>query len=235
MDENLLKWQLLGMDKVRKFILDTAADRQIDLKDLSLRLGKNHAYMHQFLHRGTPKKLNGDDRALLSQILKVPESELGAPPTLDRANFPLPYHAPNANLTGQKLEVGPAIPLYGTAVGGIDGQFELNGNLLDRVKAPASLFGVKDAYAVRVAGDSMDPRYEDGETVYVNPERRPTRNDYVIAQIRREENGTLEAFVKKFVRWNSEKLVLYQFNPPKELEFDSRLVDSVHYILKSGE
>lgn len=223
------------MDEIRKFILDTAADRQIDLKDLSTRLGKNHAYMHQFIHRGTPKKLNGDDRALLSQILRVPESALGAPPNLARANFPLPSHAPNANLTGQRQEIGPALPLYGTVVGGVYGQFELNGNLLDRVKAPASLFGVKNAYAVRIAGESMWPRYEDGETVYVNPERRPTKNDYVVAQIRREENGPLEAFVKKFVRWNSERLILSQFNPEKELEFDSRLVESVHYILKSGE
>lgn len=223
------------MDEIRKFILDTATDRRIDLKELSTRLGKNHAYMHQFIHRGTPKKLNGDDRALLSQILNVPESSLGAPLNLARSNFPLPYHQPNANVTGQRQEVGPAIPLYGTAVGGIDGQFELNGNLLDRVKAPASLFGVKNAYAVRIAGESMWPRYEDGETVYVNPERRPTRNDYVVAQIRREENGPLEAFVKKFVRWNSENLVLHQFNPDKELEFDSRLVETVHYILKSGE
>jgi phage repressor protein C with HTH and peptisase S24 domain len=223
------------MDQIRKLILETSLDRGINLKDLSNRLGKNHAYMHQFIHKNTPKKLNGDDRALLSQILGIPESQIGAPPGLERPNFPLQSHSPNANLTGQKVEIGPAIPLYGTAVGGVDGQFELNGNLLDRVKAPASLFGVRDAYAVRVAGDSMDPRYEDGETVYVNPKRRPTRNDYVVAQIRREENGPPEAFVKKFVRWNSEKLVLCQFNPEKELEFDSRLVESVHYILKNGE
>lgn len=235
MDENLFKWQLERMDKVRKFILETVANKQMDLKELSLRLGKNHAYMHQFIHRGTPKKLNGDDRAFLSRILDVSETELGAPATLGTSEFQLQYHPSNATLTGNKLEIGPAIPLYGTAVGGIDGQFELNGNLLDRVKAPPSLYGIRNAYAVRISGESMEPRYEDGETVYVNPERRPTKNDYVVAQIRREENGPLEAFVKKFIRWNSEKLVLHQFNPEKELEFDAKFVESVHYILKSGE
>lgn len=222
------------MDNVRKLILETAKDRNIDLKEISLRLGKNHAYMHQYIHKGTPKRLHADDRAMVSQMLSIPETELGAPAV--SALSVLQAHPSNATILTQKPEVGPpTVPLYGTVVGGVDGQFELNGNLLDRVNAPVSLYGVKNAYAVRISGESMEPRYEDGETVFVNPERRPTRNDYVVAQIREEPDGPPLAFVKKFVRWNSERLVLYQFNPEKELEFDSRLVESVHYIMKSGE
>lgn len=222
------------MDEIRKAILDAAQTKGIELKELSLKLGKNHAYMHQYLHRNTPKRLHADDRAIISRILGIPEHTLGAPSdtrSFDRLNLP----QSNATILSQPTEVGPAIPLYGTVVGGIDGQFELNGNLLDRVRAPASLYRVKNAYAVRVAGDSMEPRYEDGETVFVDPERRPTRNDYVVAQIREQEDGPPLAFIKKFVRWNSERLILWQFNPEKELEFDSRFVESVHYILRGGE
>lgn len=224
------------MDEIRKIILDTANDQRIDLKDLSLKIGKNHAYIHQYIHRGIPKKLHPDDRAIISGILHIPEELLGGPKQ-DRAGygFSLQNHPSNATITGNKIEIGPQIPLYGTVVGGVDGQFELNGNLLDRVKAPASLHGVRNAYAVRVAGDSMEPRYEDGETVFVDPSRRPTRNDYVVAQVRVDGEGAPLAYIKKFVRWNSEKLVLAQFNPPKDIEFDGRLVESVHYILRSGE
>lgn len=222
------------MDAVRKIILDAARDRGVDLKEISLKLGKNHAYMHQYIHKNTPKRLHADDRATISHLLGIPEVDLGAPSAGPNISV-LQSHPANATILSQKPEVGPAIPLYGTVVGGVDGQFELNGNLLDRVKAPISLIGVKNAYAVRVSGESMEPRYEDGETVFVNPERRPTRNDYVVAQIREDENGPPLAFIKKFVRWNSERLVLSQFNPAKELEFDARLVESVHYILKSGE
>lgn len=222
------------MDQVRKFILDTARDRGIELKELSLQLGKNHAYMHQFINRGVPKKLNGDDRALLSQILRVPEIALGAPVSLARKP-PLQYNQSNATLTDPPGEVGPMIPLYGTVVGGVDGQFELNGNVLDRVRAPASLWKSEEAYAVRVSGDSMEPRYEDGETIYVDPKRRPSKNDYVVAQIKRSDSPVVDAYVKKFVRWNSDRLVLCQFNPEKELDFDSELVVSVHYVLRSGE
>jgi len=141
----------------------------------------------------------------------------------------------NATLLVQKVEMGPDVPLYGTVVGGVDGQFELNGNLLDRVRAPVSLIGVKGAYAVRVVSDSMEPRYEDGETVFVNPERRPVKNDYVVAQIRTDELGAPLAYIKRLVRWHSEKLVLWQLNPEKEIVFDGASVVSVHYILRNGE
>lgn len=222
------------MDAIRKNILDAAADKGIDLKEISLRLGKNHAYMHQFIHKGTPKRLHADDRSMVSQILGIKETELGAPPETATPGGGT-FASSNATVSSERLETGPTIPLYGTAVGGVDGQFELNGNLMDRVKAPASLWTVKKAYAVRCAGESMEPRYEDGETIFVDPDRRVTRNDYVVAQIRAQEDGPPLAFVKKFVRWNSEVLVLNQFNPQKELVFDAKLVESVHYILKSGE
>lgn len=225
-----------ALDPVRKLIADTAKDKRIELKDMSLRLGKNHAYVHQFIYKGTPKKLHPDDRALISQILGIPESDLGEGSNKSGVIIgTLPKHPANANVLATPQPAGPLIPLYGTVVGGIDGQFELNGNLLDRVKAPPSLAGVRGAYAVRVTGESMEPRYEDGETVYIDPERRPTRNDYVVAQIWEDENAVPLAYIKKFVRWNSEHLVLSQFNPPKELVFESKQVKSVHYILRSGE
>lgn len=222
------------MDQIRKIILDTANDKGVDLKEISKQLGKNHAYIHQFIHRGSPKRLHPDDRAAISRILQIPETMLGAP-VESSLGQELKSYPPNATIAKEVLNLGPKIPLYGAAVGGIDGQFELNGNRLDDVVGPLSLYGVKDAYAVRIVGDSMEPRYEDGETVFVNPNQRPIKNDYVIAQIRVEESGPPLAYVKRLVRWNSERLVLWQLNPEKELIFDGSQVVSVHYILRNGE
>lgn len=224
------------MDAIRKLILDTATEKGVELKEISLKLGKNHAYMHQYIHKNTPKRLHADDRAIVSRLLKLPETALGAPVSIsDSSGAELQSHEPNATISDKRVEMGPTVPQYGTAVGGVDGQFELNGNLLDHIRSPMSLIGVKNAYAVQIAGDSMSPRYEDGETVFVNPDRRVIRNDYVVAQVRVQEDGPPLAYVKRFVRWNSEKLVLSQWNPEKELVFDSANVESVHYILKNGE
>jgi phage repressor protein C with HTH and peptisase S24 domain len=142
---------------------------------------------------------------------------------------------PNA-LIGDKLaERGEYIPLYGHAVGGLDGEFILNGNKLDEILAPPGLSPARGAYAVTCAGESMEPRYFDGETVFVDPLRRARRGDFVVAQIRNPNEGQPPlAYIKRFVRHNDNELILEQFNPVKELRFAHTDVVSVHFIVLGG-
>lgn len=141
---------------------------------------------------------------------------------------------PNAIIQGKVEGEGTRIPVYGQAVGGVDGEFLMNGNILFEVMAPPVISHISKAYAVAVAGDSMSPRYEDGEICFVDPSRRVKKGDYVIAQIRLEEHGPPLAYVKRFLRHNAEELVLEQFNPAKELRFPAVQVVSVHYIALAG-
>jgi phage repressor protein C with HTH and peptisase S24 domain len=141
---------------------------------------------------------------------------------------------PNAIIRDKVEGLGRTIPVYGQAVGGVDGEFLMNGTVLYEVMAPPVISHISGAYAVQIAGDSMSPRYEDGEICFVDPKRRVKKGDYVIAQIRQEEHGPLLAYVKKFIRQNSIELVLEQFNPAKELRFASATVHSVHYIALAG-
>ena len=64
---------------VRKRIRQLIGEKNIDLKSLSLALGKNHAYLQQYLERGIPKQLSERSRMLLAEQLEVDEAELGAP------------------------------------------------------------------------------------------------------------------------------------------------------------
>jgi SOS-response transcriptional repressor LexA len=132
---------------------------------------------------------------------------------------------------------GVTIPLYGQAVGGVDGEFFMNeGNKLSDVTAPPGLESVSGAYAVTVSSDSMEPRYYDGEVVFVHPKRRPVRGDFVVAQIHNPNEGSPPlAYVKRLVRYTEGGLILEQFNPPKELRFEHRAVISVHVIVMGGE
>lgn len=141
---------------------------------------------------------------------------------------------PNATIGAKVVGLGRKIPVFGQAVGGVDGEFIMNGNILFEVMAPPIISHISNAYAVSVSGDSMSPRYEDGEVCYVDPTRRVKAGDYVIAQIRREEDGPILAFVKKFKRHNSSGLILSQFNPERELHFPHNEVVSVHYIALAG-
>ena len=128
------------------------------------------------------------------------------------------------------------IPVYGQAVAGINGEFAFDGKKLFEVPCPPCLLNVDNAYGVEVAGDTMSPRYEDGEIVYVDTVRRIKKGDYVVAQIMmKEEDSFPTAFIKRFIRHNEKELVLTQLNPAKELVFPHQRVVSVHYIALAGE
>lgn len=128
------------------------------------------------------------------------------------------------------------LPVYGTAMGGDDGRFELNGQEVDRIAAPPGLRGTKDAYAVYVVGDSMAPRYEEGETVYVHPGKPVRQGDYVVLQLNPKSDGEPYAGqIKKFVSKSAGKVVVEQFNPPRRIEYPASEIGRIHRIVLSGE
>jgi len=47
-----------------------------NLKQLSLAMGRNHAYLHQYIHRGSPKTLPEQDRYRLASLLQIDEARL---------------------------------------------------------------------------------------------------------------------------------------------------------------
>jgi len=67
------------MDEPRKRILREIKSRDLELKALSLAMGRNAAYLQQFLHRGTPAVLKEQDREKLAELLGITEVDLGGP------------------------------------------------------------------------------------------------------------------------------------------------------------
>jgi phage repressor protein C with HTH and peptisase S24 domain len=242
------------MDSVRELVVGRLAEIGETLKSASEKLGRNHAYLQQFVQRGTPARLPEDVRRDLAALMGVDEDALRgeAPPrrrdaqaardraggeprppglTEPAAREPLP---PRNAAVGTPVRLG-RIPLYGQAVGGADGQFPLNGSLITEIAAPPSLAGVAGAYAVMVVGTSMEPRYFAGEAVFVNP-RVPVRvGDFVVAQIAADEGEPPLAYVKRYVGQNDKSIRFEQLNPPKKLTFAADRIVSIHRIVMSGE
>jgi phage repressor protein C with HTH and peptisase S24 domain len=59
------------------------AERGEDFAGLSRMLGRNPAYIQQFVRRGVPKKLKEEERKKLARFFSIPESLLGGPPEAD--------------------------------------------------------------------------------------------------------------------------------------------------------
>lgn len=55
-----------------------AAERGETLRSLSIAIGRNEAYLQQFIRRGTPDRLPEDERLKLAQALWIDERKLGA-------------------------------------------------------------------------------------------------------------------------------------------------------------
>jgi len=218
------------MDMARSLIVSRLAELGLSLSELSLRVGKNHAYFQQFIRRGVPSRLPEEVRGRVAEILEIDERQLK---DVGVKSLP-PAPAPNATLGGG-VRIATWIPVYGHAVGGKDGEFILNGNKVTEVLAPASLSSIPDAYAVYVVGDSMEPRYFAGETVFVNPRLPISRGAFVVAQISAGADGAPHAYVKRFVSQDARRLRLEQYHPKKILEFPTAKVVSVHRIIMSGE
>ena len=72
--------QMLPGETVRKRLDDLIRQsRKDDYTSVSALIGKNHAYIQQFIHRGVPQRLKEEDRRQIAHYFNVPEWELGGP------------------------------------------------------------------------------------------------------------------------------------------------------------
>lgn len=223
------------MDQVRRRLVALVAARtDLDLKNLSLRLGHSHSYLHHFIHKGSPRELKERDRLRLAAIFGVPESELKhttdddlkfAQETETDSNFraPVVLHGRPDFLASHKT-----LPILGYAKDTEGAFFIGNGEISGYTVCPDILVGVKGAYAVEFWDDSMEPAFKNGHLGWVHPRKPVSPGDDVVVQL---VDG--QALTKALVRRTEKHLVLKQYNPQKEIRIDREKVRSVHLIVGS--
>lgn len=135
-------------------------ERGADYASLSRLIGRNPAYVQQFIKRGVPRKLDEQDRQLLARYFGVSEDELGGPPSP-------PLRGP----AEEKLIVIPRLDVGASAGPGADAGEE----------AAVSHLAFGEAWLrqlcrgrrpelsmIRVQGDSMAPTLLDGDDILVD-------------------------------------------------------------------
>lgn len=128
------------------------------------------------------------------------------------------------------------LPVYGVSRAGNDGSFILNGEVIDVVRRPRSLSHASRAFALYVEGDSMTPRYDPGDLVFVNPGRPARPGDDVIIEFHPGEDDTQgPAYLKKLVRQNSNEIIVEQYNPAKTYTIPRAQVRAILYVLSRNE
>jgi phage repressor protein C with HTH and peptisase S24 domain len=127
-----------------------------DYASLSRLLGRNPAYVQQYIRRGSPRRLSEADRAILARYFDVPETMLGAP---DRI-------VPTPMVTVPRLDIGAsagpgALAEDRAAIAG----FAFSESWLRRLRPGGGSTGLS---LIRVSGTSMEPTLADGDEILVD-------------------------------------------------------------------
>ena len=158
------------MDPTRQRLMALAAERGVSLSALSALLGRNAAYLQQFVRKGSPRKLEENDRRALAEFFGVEEAELGAPSreTVLTVGAGAPVRAADwADI--------PRLPL-GASAG--PGTVALDPAPVDRLRFSGRWLrqqGLEPAMlsVIEVEGDSMEPTLRDGDEILVDRSARP--------------------------------------------------------------
>ncbi|TXC70768.1 LexA family transcriptional regulator [Sphingomonas ginsenosidivorax] len=147
----------MSVSDPRAALAGLATDRGDSLAALSAMLGRNAAYLQQFVRRGTPRVLAERDRRVLAAYFGVAETVLGA------VERPSAFRLPRIDIAAS---AGPGAL--------VDGEIVLGTDMID--PALARRLGLREGQAaiIRVRGDSMAPGLLDGDHIVVDTaDRRP--------------------------------------------------------------
>ena len=144
------------------------------LAALSRMIGKNQTYLQQFISKGSPRKLEEDDRKMLARFLGLDESSLGG--AKDNS-----YVAARAQ---SWLEV-PRLDVNASAGPGASGGSEEGFDTFRFSRRWLREQGLDGAClsAIRVVGDSMEPLLREGDEVLVDRRELPFRDGVYVVRL----------------------------------------------------
>lgn len=118
----------------------------------------------------------------------------------------------------KRTDMPQDVPVWGSAAGSQEGAFVMNvGEAIDYVRRPPGLVGKRDVFGIYVQGESMEPKFEAGELLYMDPHRPPRIRDYVVV-VCQVDGVEQEAYVGRLSFRQGSHVALEKFNPSTTLE-----------------
>lgn len=145
------------IESPRQVLERLCAEHAEDFAGLSRMLGRNAAYIQQFVRRGVPKKLGEDERRKLAHYFGIAESLLGGPPEDSR----IPGRLVSVKQHPVRVSAGPGAMVtqeLGKPFLAFDERW-----LKALTSSPPA-----DLSIVRVEGDSMSPTLSAGDDILVD-------------------------------------------------------------------
>jgi phage repressor protein C with HTH and peptisase S24 domain len=236
-----------GMIAAHEILMDRIqaklTERNVSAREISLLVGSPDVIRN--IKRGnmpSAMRLNGIATALGTTT----EWLLGRE---DAVEMPTPNPASIPAETFRRLP--KSLPVYGSALGA-DLKFDSEQGVIvlveqtevhmvepiDYMARPTGVVGRIDLYVVTVSGHSMEPRFDSGRRVLVDPRRSPHVGDDVIVQLRGptfDGEEVRHVLIKQLVRRRPGVVVLRQYNPDLMFEVPNEQVSAVHRVMPWDE
>ena len=168
------------LDPIRRRLLELLPKSRSNLSMASVAIGRNAAYLHQFIHRDTPKVLSEHDREALARHLGCKPKDLKhdrVPPRKPRPK-PAPGKAASRRRTGppQGYVAVPEIDVRASAgPGAWNDEFEQTRRMwlfADPLIRHEFRARPEDLRMITVDGDSMEPLLSSGDRVLIDVSQR---------------------------------------------------------------
>lgn len=165
----------MNMTPQRAALARLIEERGEDYASLSRLIGRNSAYIQQFIKRGTPRKLDEKDRATLARYFGVSEAVLGGPAEVE---------AGADMVRVPRLDVGASAGHGALAESeAVTAHIAFDPKWLRQL----SRAGPSDLSFIKVQGDSMAPTLADGDDILVDQSDRADRLRDGIYVLRRDD------------------------------------------------
>lgn len=161
-----------AMTPDRARLVELADRSRTSLAALSAMLGRNPSYLQQFVRKGSPRRLEEDDRRRLAEFFGVSESELGADPA----------RAAPVRRGEEEFIAIPRLPLGASAGPGAFSAQEIAFDSYRFSRRWLREMGLEgaDLTAIRVEGDSMEPVLRSGDEIFVDRTKRSGEGIHVV-------------------------------------------------------
>ena len=155
----------------RERLTSLASETGNSLAALSRMIGRNSSYLQQYITKGSPRKLEEEDRRRLAEFFGIGESELGAPEE-------------KSSRRGEWVEV-PRLALEASAGPGATAAEEIPFDAFRFSRRWLRENGLDPAQlsAIRVIGDSMDPLLRGGDEILVDRTPRAFREGVHVVRL----------------------------------------------------
>ncbi len=122
------------------------------------------------------------------------------------------------------------LQVFASAQGGGEGAMVLSNEPVSWLPRDPRLESVADAYGCFVLGESMEPAYERGNIVLVNPSAQPEPGDDVVF-MREGKDGQRYVVIKRLVKVNAQSWTVKQYNPAKTFTLSRKEWGKAHVVI----